>query len=189
MTNKEAIKLLKRLLNPQPWEPHLNCATLDVISVVISTLEKQDVPDANAGDTISRQAAIDALRGALYEYEDKTEKQFVESDDLDVEDWIQHRIFVQNMSDIDRQTILELPSAQPEPQWIPVGERLPNCNGCYLVWRPHFFGGEIGMPSICYFDGQNTWHDSYGVDFERVLSSDDVTAWMSLPEPYMEDET
>lgn len=65
-------------------------------------------------DTISRQAAIDALWKALYEYEDKTEKQFQESEDLDVGDWIEHRIFVQNMNDIDRQTILNLPSAQPE---------------------------------------------------------------------------
>lgn len=65
-------------------------------------------------DLISRQAAIDALWKALYEYEDKTEKQFQESDDLDVGDWILHRIFVQNMSDIDRQTILNLPSVQPE---------------------------------------------------------------------------
>lgn len=73
-------------------------------------------------------------------------------------------------------------------RWIPVSERLPNSNGCYLVWRPHFFGGEVGMPSICYFDGQDTWHDSFGVDFNRVLSSDDVIAWMPLPEPYMEGE-
>ena len=65
-------------------------------------------------DLISRQAAIDALWKALYEYEDKTERQFQESEDLDVGDWILHRIFVQNMSDIDRQTILNLPSAQPE---------------------------------------------------------------------------
>ena len=70
-----------------------------------------------------------------------------------------------------------------KPKWIPVTERLPNCNGCYLVWRPHFFGGEIGMPSICYFDGTNTWHDSYGVDFTRILHSEDVTHWMPLPEP------
>jgi len=63
-------------------------------------------------DLISRQAAIDALWKALYEYEDKTEKQFQESDELDVGDWMQHRIFVQNMSDIDRQTILALPSAE-----------------------------------------------------------------------------
>ena len=72
-------------------------------------------------DTISRQAAIDALWKALYEYEDKTEKQFIESDELDVEDWVQHRIFVQNMNDIDRQTILDLPSAQPE---------VIHCNSC-----------------------------------------------------------
>lgn len=65
-------------------------------------------------DLIRRQDAIDALWKALYEYEDKTEKQFQESEDLDIGDWILHRIFVQNMSDIDRQTILNLPSAQPE---------------------------------------------------------------------------
>ena len=72
-------------------------------------------------DLIERQAAIDALWKALYEYEDRTEKQFQESDELDVVEWIGHRIFVQNMSDIDRQAILELPSAQPERQkgeWI-----------------------------------------------------------------------
>lgn len=73
-------------------------------------------------------------------------------------------------------------------KWIPVTERLPNCNGCYLVWRPHFFGGEIGMPSICYFDGTNTWHDSYGVDFTRILHSEDVTHWMPLPQPPEEDK-
>ena len=74
------------------------------------------------GDIISRQAAIDALWKALYEYEDETERRFQESEDLDIGDWIEHRIFVQNMSDIDRKTIMELPSAQPEPaiplQWI-----------------------------------------------------------------------
>lgn len=65
-------------------------------------------------DLISRQAAIDALWKALYEYEDKTEKQFKESEDLNVGDWIEHRIFVQNMNDIDRQTILNLPPAQQD---------------------------------------------------------------------------
>ena len=68
-----------------------------------------------------------------------------------------------------------------EQEWISVKDRLPNCNGCYLVWRPHFYT-EKGMPSICYFDGQNTWHDSYGVDFTRMLSLKDVSHWMPLPE-------
>ncbi len=65
-------------------------------------------------DLISRQYAIDALWKALYSYEDKTEKQFIESEDLDIQDWMLHRVFVQNMSDIDRKTILDLPPAQPE---------------------------------------------------------------------------
>ena len=65
--------------------------------------------------------------------------------------------------------------------WISVKDRLPNCNGCYLVWRPRFYP-EKGMPSICYFDGSNTWHDAYGVDFTRVLKPEDITHWMDLPE-------
>ena len=65
-------------------------------------------------DLIDRQAAIDALWKALHDYEDKTEKQFQESDELDVWDWINHREFVQCMNDIDRATIFNLPSAQPE---------------------------------------------------------------------------
>ncbi len=72
-------------------------------------------------DLISRQAAIDALWKALYEYEDKTEKQFQESEDLDIQDWILHRIFVQNMSDIDRQTIIDLPPVQPETATVTIG--------------------------------------------------------------------
>ena len=72
-------------------------------------------------------------------------------------------------------------------KWILCSERLPKCNGCYLVWRPHFFGGEIGMPAICYFDGQDTWHDSYGVDFTRILNKSDVVARQPLPEPYKEE--
>ncbi len=79
-------------------------------------------------DLISRQAAIDALWKALYEYEDKTEKQFQESEDLDVGDWIEYRIFVQNMNDIDRQTILNLPSAQPE---------VIQCKDCIYYDQPH----------------------------------------------------
>ena len=72
-------------------------------------------------DCVSREDAVNALRKALYNYEDKTEKQFKESKELNLEDWFQHRIFVQNMNDIDIQTILELPSVIPQQKkgkWI-----------------------------------------------------------------------
>jgi rubrerythrin len=69
-------------------------------------------------DTISRKAAVNALWKALYAYEDKTEKQFQESEDLDIYDWMVHRVFVQNMSDIDRRIILDLPSTERHGRWI-----------------------------------------------------------------------
>lgn len=78
--------------------------------------------ETHACDMISRQVAIDALWKALYEYEDAMEKLFKNSDELDVYDWIIHRVFVQTMNDIDREVIKELPPAQPERKtgrWIP----------------------------------------------------------------------
>ena len=75
-------------------------------------------------DVISRQAAIDALWKVLHDYEDKTEKQFQDSTELDVGDWIQHRIFVQNMSDIDRKVIQDLPSAEPDAPDTNVGDMI-----------------------------------------------------------------
>lgn len=56
-------------------------------------------------------------------------------------------------------------------------EDLPRSNGKYLVWRPHFYDENMGEITICYFDGTDTWHDSYGVDFTRVLNRGDISAW------------
>ena len=90
-------------------------------------------------DLISRQAALNALWKALYEYEDKTAKQFQESEDLNVEDWMEHRIFIQNMNDIDRQEILSLPSAEKKGKWMQC-ERVnhhqfhPDCPISYSVF-------------------------------------------------------
>ena len=136
-------------------------------------------------DLISRQAAIDALWKALYEYEDKTEKQFQESEYLDVGDWIEHRIFVLNMNDIDRLTILNLPSAQ---RWIPCSERLPETDedgysDKLLVCFSNFTGHEICEYRI--IDGIGKWYigdsDECPDDIEVK-----VIAWMPLPEPYKE---
>ena len=154
-------------------------------------------------DSISRRAAIDALWKALYEYEDKTEKQFQESEDLDVGDWIEHRIFVQNMNDIDRQTILNLPSAQPQPRWIPVEERLPieefeegiengtvyDLYPCLVTRYSTHTDEPRTRTYVCksYFDGEDFMlHGGYepneGSDTENTL------AWMPLPKPYERSE-
>lgn len=117
-------------------------------------------------DLISREALLEKLEEHI-EYADY--------------DYYHEEPFINLSWEMVENIVGTVPSVQ---QWIPCSERLPKCNGCYLVWRPHFFGGEIGMPAICYFDGQDTWHDSYGVDFTRILNAKDVIAWMPLPEPY-----
>ena len=96
-------------------------------------------------DCISRQSAIDALWKALFEYEDETEKQFQERDDLDVGDWIgKYRGFVQNMSDIDRQVILNMPPAEPKIIYCKdcrkhnkrIGDYVEKSDGTYdWIWK------------------------------------------------------
>ena len=90
--------------DPEYWKDLANRASSGI---------PEGVKEERMSDPIDRQTAIDALWKAMHEYEDKMEKRFIESDDLDIEEWIHHRIFVQNMSDIDRKVILDLPSAEP----------------------------------------------------------------------------
>lgn len=146
------------------WMPHDKCGEEDIKDVIYGEACVDLIDVINEAPTVE-QNAIDEWKNDFKEY--------INALDMPKDDY---KGIIEYID--------ELPFAQAEQQWIPCSERLPNCNGCYLVWRPHFFEGEIGMPSICYFDGQNTWHDAYGVDFERVLSSDDVTAWMPLPDAY-----
>ena len=42
MTNAEAIEMLKRLQDPEPWEPQLTYAAYDALKLAISALEKQE---------------------------------------------------------------------------------------------------------------------------------------------------
>lgn len=65
--------------------------------------------------------------------------------------------------------------AQPEPNWIPCSERLPEEQGLYLVTELEFERIEI---DIRYFniDGDNKFWSGWG--------DDPVIAWMPLPEPY-----
>jgi len=118
MTNEEAINILNDYdINFERNAPE---EVAEAHEMAIEALKTQP-----SEDCISRKAAIDALWKALHEYEDKTEKQFLESKELDVADWFQHRIFVQNMSDIDRQTILDLPSVAPQSKAEGVRSDIP----------------------------------------------------------------
>jgi len=75
---------------------------------------------------------------------------------------------------------------RPQGEWISVSERLPDKNGRYLVTNYNLVclrrfsatRNEFG-----YFDNTDESYDS------RWISVPQVTAWMSLPEPYKETES
>ena len=76
-----------------------------------------------------------------------------------------------------RDYIEELPSAQPEQQWIPVSERLPEKNGRYLVSNTKWGANEVD------------WNIFYKEPKEGWLWEEGVIAWMPLPEPYKGEES
>ena len=85
----------------------------------------------------------------------------------------------------------ELPSAQPEPQWIPCSERLPEEYGEFLVTMT-----EKAKAKDLGFDIDETYirkmrYNSNGWQLPRHIPSwineavkDEVLAWMPLPKGY-----
>lgn len=88
--------------------------------------------------------------------------------------------------------IMNFPSAQPEQQWIPCSERLPeekdagtlkklgiNKRSDYVIATVEV-KGERMTATACTYDGAWNWNMKYAFpDFK-------VVAWMPLPEPYEE---
>ena len=86
-------------------------------------------------------------------------------------------------------TIELLSAKQPEPQWIPCSERLPEIDedgysSYALVSFSNFTLPCIGQ--LRKTDGENHWYEG---DDEKALDSFGlhVNAWMPLPEPYREE--
>ena len=57
MTRKEAIAMLKRIQEPEAWEPQINQAAFEALDMAIEALSQE-----SSEDVISRQAAIDAVK-------------------------------------------------------------------------------------------------------------------------------
>ena len=70
---------------------------------------------------------------------------------------------------------------EQEPRWIPVGERLPEKQDCYLVttkWKGNYSGDVyIETNMAVYREKQKEW------------DCVDVIAWMPLPKPYESQES
>lgn len=111
-----------------------------------------DAPDNNVGDLISREAmsyAVNTIRMS------KNETCYS---------------FYQKVLDV----LSKLPSAQPEPPWIPCSERLPEMPGWYLI-------SKIDDVFDAYFSCDEGWEIEA---FEEFRPVENVIAWMPKPEPY-----
>lgn len=95
---------------------------------------------------------------------------------LDSDRWI--------IADI-KKSIMDLPTIETVPQWIPCSERLPEENGTYLVYAPDYRGGS---------SGGKEWHDGimfakfkagkWSIEHGYYSRPNCVMAWMPLPKPY-----
>jgi len=114
-------------------------------------------------DTISREAAIDCLEQL-------------------VTDIPQLKLYAQKVAD----AIGNLSPVEPqEPKWIPVLERSPEKSGKYLAYIINKKDNKLQYIMTCEYLVDGYWH--WFPDDE--CASDNVIAWMPLPEPYKSQES
>ena len=70
-----------------------------------------------------------------------------------------------------------LPTVENAPQWIPVSKKLPKEAEEYLITLKDS-DGDTYVKKTMYFPDEELWWGIY--------SSETVTAWMPVPEPYRE---
>lgn len=150
-----------------------------------------EVPDTNDGDTISRQAALNALctpNGILYPIrtiENLPSAQSV----LELDEWCMDCKEYDHEKNccprFNRVIKSALKDAQPEPKWIPCSERLPEaeCGESESV----LVCFENGTQDVLYFNGGNWCYPTGETYISRNYKNgwhNEVVAWMPLPDPW-----
>ena len=123
----------------------------------MSATQPNDSNALNALDYISRREAIDAISSYISSFSA-----------ID-------RNYYEGLRDA-KMLLDSTPSAQSEPRWIPVTERLPEKREEVLVT----VAGEIAIAWL-YINGR--WRSN---DCPEAYLNDHITAWRELPEPYRE---
>lgn len=124
-------------------------------------------------DLIDRQDAIDALTRTMVSIPTAGGKDLMRDE---------NRIRTEDISVIKR-----LPSAEPEPKWIPCSERLPEEEDMYKPPKHRYLcqlrRQDITLVLARLWDVESpmaAFWDWYG----KNIPDKDVIAWMPLPKPY-----
>ena len=88
--------------------------------------------------------------------------------------------------------IQDAPTIEPEPQWIPCSERMPDANGMYLVTMMEkakaedlgFDLDEIEVRKMRYSCNAGWQIPRHIPKWINDVITDEVIAWMPLTEPY-----
>ena len=141
-------------------------------------------------DLIERQAAMDAFRKIAFYHLFKCGEHIGENP---------REFLIMNVKKAF-EVIECLPSIQPEPQWIPVSERLPENKQLCLVTKRGFGKTKvvdiatystnlykIDEREFCAEKGKSGWY-YYDNEFGYCQPLG-VVAWMPLPEPFREGES
>ena len=138
-------------------------------------------------DSISRQAAIDEIDEWIKAFWENGHKESAADARL-IQDGI-----------------IQLPSAQPEPQWIPCSERLPeDLEEVNVTWVNHdpepyydFTKDKPATASAVYYKEKWYWYSSVCTDLlaeygenevDKMDDAIEVIAWMPLSEPWRGEE-
>lgn len=160
MTNQEAITRLTQLSAGIEWELDMSYAA--ALDMAIEALKAQELK--NSSDCISRQAALNEIAEWMLEYGALNEKR--------ERDALQHVA----------RGIKKLPSVEPEPQWMPCSERLPEEDGQYLITVKYKHVDGYDDVYAEHGDWDNGKWDMF--NFGHCGEVEGILAWMPLPEPY-----
>lgn len=162
---------------------------------IITDTKAEEVPQPNlqpacnqlatdicVGDTISRQAAIDAVDSETVstnpEHFKSSEKfiKFMDDDDIaSFGRWQWANGFNTALTATTIQ-LKKLPPAQSEPQWVPVSERLPEESEYYIITANDGVGHRTTFAK--FQKKAKSWDLTGARSYWRVI------AWMPLPTPY-----
>ena len=141
-----------------------NTAPFPSMVVIFGERKKRHAGGIEMNDLISRQAAIDG----------KIHIQLANG----VEIYSADAVLVDYLK--------ALPSAQPEQQWIPCSERLPEPNEeVDHLWRYYLVQNEYGDMMVATYRGNRKGESWWEQMYVYRPTEDAIVAWMPLPDPYM----